>query len=100
MIYNVQITKFAKQDIETVIDYIENKLFVPLTAEHFLRGIYAKIAELEWNASIYALSTYWDVLAYGNNARHITYKGFAIIYTIHENIVVVHRIIHGSLIKK
>jgi plasmid stabilization system protein ParE len=98
--YSVQLTPSAKRDIDSVIDFIKNELFSPFNAEIFFRGIYGKIKKLEVNAAIFAKSIYRDVLIYGDNARHITYKGFVIIYTIHINRVVVHRIIHGSLIKK
>ena len=35
---------------------------------------------------------------YGTNARRINYKKMAIIYTVHDNIVYIHRIIPASLI--
>jgi hypothetical protein len=69
----------------------------PVAAENFLRGIYGQIAALESHAGIFAISSYRDVLAYGRNARHVMYRGFAIIYTIHGSVVVVHRIVHGAL---
>jgi plasmid stabilization system protein ParE len=97
--FTINLTPSAIQDIESVIDYIEKELFAPLAAANFFRGIYAKIKELEVSAAVYAKSTFQDVLVYGNNARHITYKGFTIIYTIHINSVVVHRIVHSSLIR-
>ena len=100
MSYLIQLKKIAQEDIDKVYEYIANNLLEPVTAERFIRGIYARIATLEENAAIFAVSPYRDVLAYGTNARHITYKGFAIIYTIHTDIVVVHRIVHGSLIQQ
>jgi plasmid stabilization system protein ParE len=98
--YVVKITPQANRDIRTVTHYIRDELFAPTTAEKFLRGIYARIATLSDHADVFAASSYRDVLRYGDNARHITYKGFAVIYTIHGNRVLVHRIIHGSLIKE
>jgi plasmid stabilization system protein ParE len=97
--FTINLTPLAKEDIESIIDYIEKELFAPLAAANFFRGIYAKIKELEITAAVYAKSTYQDVLIYGNNARHVSYKGFVVIYTIHTNRVVVHRIVHSSLIK-
>jgi plasmid stabilization system protein ParE len=96
MIYTINLIPFAKQDIESVIDYIETHLFAPVAAENFAHGIYNRIAELGTFASIHAVSHYRDVLKYGKNARHIMYKGFVIIYTIHLNKVIIHRIIHSS----
>jgi plasmid stabilization system protein ParE len=100
MEYFLKLSNIAKQDIEKIIDYIEYELYAPFVAERFAREIYSRIAKLKRNARIYAVSIYKDVLVYGNNARHITYNGFVIIYTIHDPIVLVHRIIHGSFIKE
>ena len=97
--YNIRIRLRAKKDIQNVYDYIEYKLFNPTAAKNFLEGMYAKIDRLKYNAGIYAKSTYRDVLKYNIAARHVTYKGFVIIYSIHGDLVLVHRVIHGSLIK-
>ena len=99
MMYNIYIKPQATNDIENVIDYIEYELFNPIAAKRFFKGIYAKIDGLRLNAGIFAKSTYRDVLKYDITARHVLYKGFAIIYSIHGNLVIVHRVIHGSLIK-
>ena len=99
MTYRVKLKIDAKRDIVIVYDYIEQELFAPVAAENFIRGIYNCIAKLETNAPIFAVSIYNDVLCYGANARTVKYKGFVIIYTIHSRTVLVHRIIHGSLIK-
>ena len=48
----------------------------------------------------YAVSIYRNVLRYGENARSINCKGFTVIYTIHGRYVLIHRIMHGSLIKE
>ena len=99
MSYTLKFTNQANTDVRKVTTYIKEELYEPGIAEQFLRGVYARIKDLEENASIYSISMYQDVLAYGDNARHIMYKGFVIIYTIHGDIVLIHRIIHGSLIR-
>ena len=99
MIYRIHYRTQAIRDISRVVDYIEYELFNPIAAKRFFEGIYAKIDQFRYNAGIFAKSTYKDVLKYDAAARHITYKGFAIIYSIHGDLVVVHRVIHGSLIK-
>ena len=100
MIYRIKYELRAVDDIEDIIDYIEHELFNPIAAKRFLEGIFAKINGLKLNAGIFAISTYEDVLKYDAFARHVTYKGFTIIYSIHGDLVVVHRVIHGSLIRK
>ncbi len=98
MKYSVRITKRADQDIDDLIDYIENNLSAPMTAEKFSRGIYKKIVSLQTQANIYPLSAQESVQKYSLTVRRVNYKGFAIIYTIEDTKVIIHRIIHGSLI--
>ena len=100
MIYRVHIKPWAKKDIKNVVYYIEYELFAPIAAKRFLEGLTAKIERLRQSANVLAISAYKDVLQYDAAARHILYKEFAIIYSIHGNLVVIHRVIHGSLIKE
>jgi len=100
MPFCVKLSIEAKHDIVKVYDYIKKELFAPASAEKFLRGIYGCISKLETLADVFAVSTYQDVLFYGKNARTVVYNGFTIIYTIHRRDVYIHRIIHGSLIRK
>ncbi|MDR2234440.1 MAG: type II toxin-antitoxin system RelE/ParE family toxin [Tannerella sp.] len=100
MTYTIQYKPQALNDIEGVIDYIEKELFAPLAAERFAKGLFATIDKLRMNAGIFAISTLQDVLCYESNARTVGYKKFTIIYSVHGNKVIVHRIIHGSLIIK
>ena len=100
MTYSVHYTLEAVGDIEKVIDYIEHELFAPITAKRFAKGFFAKIDQLKFNAHVFPVSIYEDVRKYDVAARNVTYKKFTIIYSIHGKKVVIHRIIHGSLIKK
>ena len=100
MIYDIKLRPQAVRDITKIVVYIEQELFNPIAAERFGRGMYTKIDQLKLNAHMFAISSYKDVLRYDDAARHVIYKGFAIIYSIHGSLVVVHRVIHGSLIKE
>jgi len=99
MIYRIHIKSQASEDIERVIDYIRDELYDPMAAQRYFDSFDAKINELRFNAGIFAKSIYKDVLKYDDDARHVLYKGFAIIYSIHGNLILIHRVIHGSLIK-
>jgi len=99
MIYRIHIKPQAGIDIVKIVDYIAYELHNPVVAQRYFDGFDAKIDQLRFNAGIFAKSTYKDVLKYDVAARHVTYKGFAIIFSIHGDLVVIHRIIHGSLIK-
>ena len=98
--YRIRIKPHAMKDMRRITDYIEYELYNPVAAQRFFDGLDAKINGLKLNAGIFAKSTYEDVLKYDAAARHVTYKGFTIIYSIHDDLVVVHRVIHGSLIRK
>jgi len=97
--YSIQYKPRAKKDIKSICDYVEYKHFDPVAAKRFAEGIYAKIDRLKYNAHIFPISAYQDVRKYDIFARHVVYKGFTIIYSIHGDLVMVHRIIHGSLIQ-
>jgi plasmid stabilization system protein ParE len=99
MIYSIHYTPRAINDLDKVVNYIEQELFSPTSAERFAQGIFTVIDRLKFNAGVFAISAYKDVLRYNIAARHVLYKGFAIIYSIHGNAVVVHRVMHGSLVK-
>ena len=95
--YTVTIEERAFDDLENLVDYIfsvagEN------TVKKYYQGIMKTIYSLSANADIYAISTYQYVLKYGSNARRINYKKMTVIYTVHDDIVVVHRVIPQSWI--
>ena len=100
MTYSIKYKPRAKKDIKGICDYVEYRLFSPIAAKRFAEGVYAKIDRLKYSAHIFPISAYQDVRKYDTFARHVVYKGFAIIYSIHGDLVIVHRIIHGSLIKE
>ncbi len=96
--YVIRYTKQAATDLLSIVDYIENEIYVPLTAERFYNGLKKAIEKLGHSAAAHKISERTSILQYATNARHINYKGFAIIYTIDKDIVIIRRIIHGSLI--
>jgi plasmid stabilization system protein ParE len=100
MIYDIHIKYQAMKDIKSTVDYIKYEQYNPVASQRFFDGLDAKINGLRLNAGIFAKSIYKDILKYNAAARHVVYKGFAIIYSIHGNLVVIHRVIHGSLIKE
>ncbi len=96
--YSISYTKQASLDLLSIVDYIESSLYAPFTAERFYYGIRKKIENLRKSADIYKISHQQTIRQYGSSARRINYKGFAIIYTIEDSNVIIHRIIHGSLL--
>ena len=67
-------------------------------ARDLYNGIINEIDKLMYLAYSFAVSTSKMILSYGKSARRINYQQYAIIYTIEEPYVIIHRIVHGSLI--
>ncbi len=98
MTYTVFIVAEAKQDISQIVDYIETFLCAPLTAVRFYSGLRKKVEDLAFTADIYSVLHRESLQGYGKEVRRVNYKKFAVIYTIEGSKVIIHRIIHGSLI--
>ena len=95
----VRITDTALQDIENVHDYIAYELFEPITADKYIRGIYDAIKHLSLYGSNVAVSERdFLLLQYGATVRNINYKKMAVIYTIENEEVIIHRIVAATLI--
>jgi plasmid stabilization system protein ParE len=96
MEFSIFVSEDAEQDIATIIAYIRNIYHATRTSKLFFQGIIKTLKDLQHTALIYPIKEYKSI--FYKNARRINYKGFAIIYTIEEETVIVHRIVHGSLI--
>jgi len=96
--YTIHYTKQAVADLFGIVDYIENELYAPLTAKRFYNGLKSAIEKLKYSATAHKISEYSGILQYAAEARRINYKGFAIIYAIKGNMVIIRRIVHGSII--
>ena len=58
----------------------------------------AEIDLLERFPESYPIQTGSSFLLFGTNVRRINYKKMAIVYTVHDDIVYIHRIIAANLI--
>jgi len=95
----VRITDTALQDIENVHDYIAYELFEPITADKYIRGIYDAIKHLSLYGATVAVSERDFLLSqYGSTVRNINYKKMAIVYTIENDEIIIHRIVAAALI--
>ena len=98
MKYNVFLSKVADADLDDYIDYILYTCNAQITASKHYAGLLEAIAKLEKYADIYPIQTRKLFCKYGINVRRLNYKKMTIIYTIHGQIVYVHRIIAASMI--
>jgi len=97
--YVVRISNAAQNDIFEIVDHISQAYKAPLTAEKYLIQLYDAIFSLESFAESISISTKSDILKYGLNARSITFKKLAIVYTVHSDIALIEAVISGALVK-
>lgn len=98
--YSVKISEAAFKDIENLQFSIVTKFKSPLTAHKHVKGIMEVIKSLRISAESYPISLQENILFYGINARRRNYKKMAIVYTIHEDLVMIRRVLTSPLIVK
>ncbi len=97
--YSVFLSKEAQDDIENLTDFITKVLKSPITSKRYTEGIIRELIHLEKYAGSVRVSNQNAFRGFGTQLRRVNYKSHSIIYSIHKNIVVVHRIVLQSSIK-
>lgn len=98
MSYTIEYSKQAELDIEKLYVVIVTEYKAPLTAFRYIQGLIDKINSLRHNANKYAFYNAHFVKQYGNNMKRMNYKKMAVIFTLIERTVYIHRIIPSSII--
>jgi hypothetical protein len=98
--YTIRTSIQAHIDIENLHFYIFETCKSPITSKRYIEGIYHKIKSLSHSAESYPIASLKTILRYGYNARRINYKKMAIIYTVHQKMVLIHRVIPGAMISE
>lgn len=96
--YRIVYSPEANNDIVELTNVITYDYSAPLTAFRYVQGLKETIELLTKFPKSYPLQTRTSLSRYGQNVRRINYKRMAIIYTVHGNIVYIHRIIPASII--
>ena len=96
--YKIVYSEKAAEDLDNLFNAITVDYQSPITAFRYTQGIIDKIESLAIVPTAFAIRHNQLFQQYGFNARRVNYKKMAIIYTIHDNMVFIHRIIAGSLI--
>jgi plasmid stabilization system protein ParE len=96
--YFIDISEIARGDLRDLSYIITETYQSPLTAIRYLDGIFDKIKTLSKFPESYPVRQNLSLLQYGINVRRINYKKMAIIYTVNEDTVYIHRVIASSLI--
>ena len=87
----------AKEDIELLNDYIENQCHAPLTALRYIEGLRGRIQWLRNNADLFPIVPELSLLM-GYPIRRLNYEKMAVLYSIEDDIVNIHRIMPQSMI--
>ena len=98
--FRVLLTNEARADLKNISYYISDVLKAPLTSKKYAQGLVAEINKLSSVALSLPTVHFKQILQYGINARRINYKRHAIVYTVLQKTVIIHRIIIASLIKE
>ena len=98
MIYNIVHSDDAKNDLAGLADVITYKFKAPLTSFRYVRELRKEIHSLKRSPESHPVQTRRSLLQYGSNVRRINYKKMAIIYTVHDDLVIIRRVIPASLI--
>jgi plasmid stabilization system protein ParE len=89
----------AETDIDDIFRYITFRLMAPETAIKYKDGIIHEIYKLTFTGDIYPISRHESIQRrYGPDARTATYKKMTIIFNVMDDIVLVRRVMAGSLI--
>jgi plasmid stabilization system protein ParE len=96
--YSIQFSRMAKADMQNLYDYIIATYKSYKTANNYQRGLLGVVNQLKRSAGSHQISTQQTVLSYGWNARRVNYKKMTVIFTIYENIVLIHRVMPASMI--
>jgi len=93
MTYTIEYSKQAEIDIEKLYNIIATEYKAPHTAFRYVQGLIDTINSLKHHADVYAFYNSNFVKQYGNNVKRVNYKKMAVLFTIFQKTVYIHRII-------
>ena len=97
MMREIVYSEEATEDIIRLNDYIEGECKAPLTALRYLQGLEGRVQWLRGNADVFPIEPELSFMM-GIEIRRLNYKEMAILYSIEEEKVYVHRIIPQSMV--
>jgi len=98
MRYRVKMSNEAQVDFDSYIDYILYDCDAPITAAKHFTEINDIISSLAVNPFIYAVRHDDSLLKYGLNVRRANFKKIAILFSVFDDLVFIHKIIASSMI--
>jgi len=96
--YTIKPSVKSKEDFKAYIDYIKIECGMPMTAAKHYDGILECFATLQANPFINSVRNTPSLLQFGMNVRRHNFKKMAIIYTVNNDTIYIHRIVASSMI--
>ena len=96
MMYKIEVTLAAREDIDEYIDYITNICAMPLAAAKIYDSLFEKIYAVAEKPLLYAVREGLWYMKFGAEVRRVNFKTRAIIYTVENNIMTIHRVASQS----
>jgi hypothetical protein len=94
--FEIFVSNAAKTDIFNYVLHIETEYDLPITAAKIYDELIDTIYSIAQNPFQYSIRTDFWYSKYGNNVRRVNYKSRAIIYTIENNTIKIHRVVSQS----
>ena len=95
--YQIKYTTQSAEDMGEMFKFISKECSAPLTARRYMEGIKKEVDRLEVSAEVIAVDEELSSKM-GFEVRRTHYKKVAIIYSVEEEVVYVHRIMPQSMI--
>ena len=92
----ISVSDAAKTDIFNYIMYIKHEYDLPITAAKIYDELIDKIYSIAQNPLQFSIRTDFWYSKFGNEVRRVNYKSRAIIYTVENSIIKIHRIVSQS----
>ena len=93
----IKYSEDAYRDIVNLNDYIVQQCCAPLTAKRYLMGLEQRILWLKQNADLFPVIPELS-FQLGCDIRRLNYERMAILYSVTDYVVYIHRIIPQSMI--
>jgi len=96
--YEVVISDVADSDFADYLEVIISEYKSLDTATKHYDGIMKTIRKLRKNPFVNAIRDNLSLRKYGYDIRRVNFQKMAIIYTVYENTIYIHRIMPGSMV--
>ena len=96
--HNVVYSIDASEDLESLFNAIAFDYQALETAYKYSQGVMDIINGLSRFPEMHPIRTSPSFWKYGNSVRRVNYKKMAILYTVYDDVVFIHRIIAGNMI--